>query len=208
MSKKPVWAVAAVLERAGVPCAEEIAWMLRSRHTHTPGEAVTENLVEATETTDGSYDSVVYCTSCGAELSRETVVLKAGTLIGWNFNGVVLGALGGTWLNDTYQSLIIYDQFPEKTEYAEYRYALGRMKYPIYSTDEHAFTADYNHGQTYGCIMLPLDPEEHAWQWWLTSGPGMPLNESYRVLWTSHDICHKDTGEVTFRTYTPIPVYA
>ena len=41
-------------------------------HTHTPGEAVRENEVPATCTAEGSYDEVVYCTSCGAELSRVT----------------------------------------------------------------------------------------------------------------------------------------
>ena len=44
---------------------------------HTPGAAVTENAVAATCTADGSYDTVVYCTVCGAELSRETVVVPA-----------------------------------------------------------------------------------------------------------------------------------
>ena len=37
---------------------------------HTAGTPVTENRVEATCTTDGSYDEVVYCTVCGAEISR------------------------------------------------------------------------------------------------------------------------------------------
>lgn len=40
---------------------------------HTAGEAVKENIVEATCENDGSYDSVVYCTECGEEISRETV---------------------------------------------------------------------------------------------------------------------------------------
>ena len=44
---------------------------------HTEAEAVTENEVAATETEDGSYDSVVYCSVCGAELSRETIVVPA-----------------------------------------------------------------------------------------------------------------------------------
>ncbi|MBQ8873332.1 MAG: hypothetical protein IJ032_05210, partial [Clostridia bacterium] len=39
---------------------------------HTPGKAVEENRVEATCTTAGSYDSVVYCSVCGEEISRET----------------------------------------------------------------------------------------------------------------------------------------
>ncbi|MCD8119222.1 MAG: carbohydrate-binding domain-containing protein, partial [Lachnospiraceae bacterium] len=44
---------------------------------HTSGEAVKENEVAATCTTDGSYESVVYCTECGAELSRETITVPA-----------------------------------------------------------------------------------------------------------------------------------
>lgn len=41
---------------------------------HIPGETVIENVVEKTETTDGSHDEVVYCTECNAELSRVTIV--------------------------------------------------------------------------------------------------------------------------------------
>ena len=44
---------------------------------HTPAEAVEENRVEATCEEDGSYDSVVYCSVCGAELSRENVTIPA-----------------------------------------------------------------------------------------------------------------------------------
>ena len=50
---------------------------------HTPGAAVTENDLVATCTADGSYDTVVYCTACDAELSRETVVVPA-TGHGWD----------------------------------------------------------------------------------------------------------------------------
>ena len=39
---------------------------------HTPGEGKTENNVPATCTTDGSYDTVKYCTDCGVEISRTT----------------------------------------------------------------------------------------------------------------------------------------
>lgn len=38
---------------------------------HTPAPAVKENNVEPTCTTGGGYDMVVYCSVCGAELSRE-----------------------------------------------------------------------------------------------------------------------------------------
>lgn len=48
-------------------------------HVHTPAEAVVENEVAATCTTDGSYDLVVYCSdeACKAEISRETKTVAA-----------------------------------------------------------------------------------------------------------------------------------
>ena len=42
---------------------------------HSPAEAVIENRVEPTYDTNGSYDSVVYCSKCGEELNRETIVI-------------------------------------------------------------------------------------------------------------------------------------
>ena len=44
---------------------------------HTTAEAVRENEVAPTCTTNGSYDSVVYCDVCDAELSRNTVTVDA-----------------------------------------------------------------------------------------------------------------------------------
>lgn len=44
---------------------------------HNPAEAVKEKEVAATCTTDGSYDNVVKCLTCGAEISRETVKIAA-----------------------------------------------------------------------------------------------------------------------------------
>ena len=44
---------------------------------HTEGEAVKENEVAADCENDGSYDTVVYCTVCGEELSRETTTTAA-----------------------------------------------------------------------------------------------------------------------------------
>lgn len=48
---------------------------------HAPAEAVKENEVAATNRTDGSYDSVVYCTRCGEEISRETITVPATGII-------------------------------------------------------------------------------------------------------------------------------
>ena len=44
-------------------------------HVHTPGEPVQENVVPASCSAEGSYDVVVYCTSCHAEISREHKII-------------------------------------------------------------------------------------------------------------------------------------
>ncbi len=44
---------------------------------HVPGEAVEENRVAPGCTTEGGYDTAVYCSRCGAELSREHHTLDA-----------------------------------------------------------------------------------------------------------------------------------
>ena len=56
-------------------------------HTHTPENAIKENEIPATCISDGSYDSVVYCSKCGEELSRETKKIPA-TGHTWD-NGIV-----------------------------------------------------------------------------------------------------------------------
>lgn len=53
---------------------------------HKEGTPVEENRVNATCTVNGSYDSVVYCTVCNAELSREQ---KTITAPGHNYTSVV-----------------------------------------------------------------------------------------------------------------------
>ncbi|MCD7796920.1 MAG: hypothetical protein LUG95_04760, partial [Clostridiales bacterium] len=55
--------------------------------SHTVSAAVTENEVAATCTQVGSCDSVVYCSDCGAELSRETITVPA---TGLNYTSTVI----------------------------------------------------------------------------------------------------------------------
>ncbi len=73
-----------VSHKAKAPTCTEIGWdayvtCTRCDYTtyaekaalgHSPKTAVEENRVEATCTENGSYDSVVYCNTCGDELSR------------------------------------------------------------------------------------------------------------------------------------------
>ena len=44
---------------------------------HTGGEAVTENNLQPDCINTGKYDTVIYCTVCGTEVSRETVTVAA-----------------------------------------------------------------------------------------------------------------------------------
>ena len=54
---------------------------------HTAGKAVKENVTAATCSTPAFYESVVYCTDCSVELSRETIVTAPAP--GHNFvNGI------------------------------------------------------------------------------------------------------------------------
>ncbi len=93
---------------------------------HTPKAAVEENRVEATCLEAGSYEAVVYCNTCGAELSRENQVIAAlghdlishaaqaatCTEIGWNAYDtcsrcdyttyVEIAALGHNWGEPTW----------------------------------------------------------------------------------------------------------
>ena len=53
---------------------------------HTNADPVVENKVDAGCVTNGSYDKVIYCATCGEELSRETITVTAP---GHNYNAVV-----------------------------------------------------------------------------------------------------------------------
>jgi hypothetical protein len=53
---------------------------------HKPADAVVEKLVEPTCTDKGSCDSVIYCSVCGDELSREEVIIDE---LGHDYESVV-----------------------------------------------------------------------------------------------------------------------
>ena len=64
--------ITAMQERIG-----ELEAALGQQHTHTNASAVHENVVEATCTSGGSYDSVVYCATCPEEISRTKITTSA-----------------------------------------------------------------------------------------------------------------------------------
>ena len=91
---------------------------------HIPAEAVTENMIGATEQSEGSYDSVVYCTLCGEELSRNRIVIPAlipvhtisGSDVVWTFNAGTLTVYGsGTIKTYSSTSMPWYDYRDQTT---------------------------------------------------------------------------------------------
>ena len=54
-------------------------------HAHIPAFPVIENSTVGTCAVGGTYQSVIYCSACGEEISRETIVVPAGqhTFGGW-----------------------------------------------------------------------------------------------------------------------------
>ncbi len=115
-----------------------------ARNHETVAAAVKENEVAATCTTDGSYDSVVYCAceenekyaACNAEVSRENIVVPAtnhkDTLIQHDAKAATCTAIG--W--NGYETCSVCDY----TTYAEIA-ALGHD----YSIVVDAQIADYDH---------------------------------------------------------------
>lgn len=62
-----------------------------AQHEHGPGEAVTENAIDAGCGWDGSHDEAVYCVDCGEELTRVTVTDPATGAHQWD-QGTVTSA--------------------------------------------------------------------------------------------------------------------
>ena len=63
---------------AATPYVEvDDSYVIISAKGHSSSDAVIENYVEPTCSQAGSYESVVYCSTCGEEISREEVTIEA-----------------------------------------------------------------------------------------------------------------------------------
>ena len=58
-------------------CADTYTGNFVNAKGHTQGGVVTENVIHVTCTADGCYDEVVYCITCGAEISRTHKTIPA-----------------------------------------------------------------------------------------------------------------------------------
>ena len=64
------------VETGTCSCGEYTTTRAIEKKAHTPAAAVEENKKNSTCTVAGSYDSVVYCSVCNTEISRETKALE------------------------------------------------------------------------------------------------------------------------------------
>ena len=108
--------------------------------THTAAGAVIENIVNGTMETKPQYDSVVYCTDCGHEVSRETIVLNDNV-----FAGMTMA------LNDSLEvKFVVYNSLVPEGAYAVIRrtysdgtaddiVTMGQDKWVVYTSAMDAF---------------------------------------------------------------------
>lgn len=123
---------------------------------HTGGNPVTENVVPATCTTDGSHDVVIYCYECGEELSRQEFVDHTP---GHDYQFIEFEWDGYTSAKAVYRCTVCEDE----------------VKYDALVTDEVIseptcsseglikYTATYNDHSEVKNVDTPINPDAHKW---------------------------------------------
>ncbi len=102
-------------------------------YNHVDGEPVIENNVPPTCTESGSYDSVIYCTECGMETSRDTVTVPA---TGHSFEDkscTVCGADKQPW--EPSDSSVTFALFASEKDYLECMAPLAFFTDAAFTTD-------------------------------------------------------------------------
>lgn len=181
---------------------------------HVAGEPVQENVVEATCTAEGSYDSVVYCTLCNEKLSSTAVVVDA---------------LGHTWGDpvrteatteanafDTYTCTVCGETKVEEVPDS----ILPSFEITTQPTDQHValgstvtFTVEATGAATY--LWQRQKPGSNNWTnctftGWDTASISFKASLAnqmpYRCIITDASDNTLITNEVTYTTYVPDPM--
>ena len=164
---------------------------------HVAGEAVEENLVEATCTEAGSYDSVVYCSVCEAELSRESKVIEA---VGHQYGDDNVCDICGAILVKT--DLVVEDKSANAGD--EIKISVAIENNPGFLTmaldfyyDESAMTL--TKVQRGSLLKVRNDDDEYVYS--LTSPASMA--SGCRAAWYATDLPEKiEDGELIILTFT------
>ena len=126
---------------------------------HLPGEAFEDNRVEPADcTTDGSYDTVVCCTRCGDEISRETSVIPAAGHVYEKVAAVEPSCKGeGTDGNIEYYTcencdkLFVYDEENDAYNEVSAEDVVLHIEHEWELVEEQAATCDYPGYKKYIC---------------------------------------------------------
>lgn len=178
---------------------------------HTAGEAKMENKVDATCDRDGSYVSVVYCTVCGGELSREPITVPATGEHAWEWVTDVAPGCASTGIGHQKckNCTAVQNEGTELPATGEHTYGEGNW------TDQ--LPADCGNDGHIGYFTCTgcgqrFDPEgklltdddivipatgDHAWQWIPDEAPGCYTDGSQHQYCT---VCGQTQNEGT-----PIP---
>ena len=93
---------------------------------HDPAEPVEEHRVEPTYEADGSYESVIYCKACGAEISRETKTIPK--LVHY----VTLTIHASSREGDDFADPIVIDNVPKGSTYNQALAIIGKNIGTVY----------------------------------------------------------------------------
>lgn len=85
---------------------------------HSPGDAHQEYYIAPTATTEGQYDSVIYCIECNTEISRTTVKIPATGGNSGN-TGSTGNSYRSTWENNSLLKMLPYPSFGKCTSIAD-----------------------------------------------------------------------------------------
>ena len=136
---------------------------------HDPAAPVEENRVEPTTATEGSYEEVVYCDACGAEISRETKTIPKLP------EYITVTVHGSSREGDDFGDPIVIENVPKGSTYNE---ALAIA------------------GETIGSIAIePVDGYKYyaAWNLKKPLSTYSTSNEAFNDRFTGNEILNEDT---------------
>lgn len=170
---------------------------------HSPAEAVKENEVAATCETAGSYEEVVYCSVCHAELSRETInILAAGH--DWDKGKVTMAATCTTDGVRTYTC-----KHDASHTYTEAISAIGHT--PTEAAIENEISATCSFTGSYDEVVycsvcheevsrvtktIPIDEDAHDWGEWVQTKAPTATESGEEIRICEHNPSHYETRKI------------
>lgn len=175
----------------------------RALVAHSQSDPVRENEVEATCETAGSYEGVVYCSVCHAELSRETINILA-TGHDWDEGKVTTAATCTTDGVRTYTC-----KHDASHIYTEAISAIGHT--PTEAAIENEISATCSFTGSYDEVvycsvcheevsretkMIPIDEDAHDWGEWVQTKAPTATESGEEILICKHNPSHYKTRKI------------